>query len=64
MWHSIAMKAVPVIRLAGAQGARILGFGIMQYRDAAAHLTLFAVHPGHQHRGLGRRLVAWLEKRF
>ena len=104
MWHSIAMEAVPVIRLAGAQDATsiaqmsrshieqglgwswrqarvlrairdgatnvaviaqgpcILGFGIMQYRDDAAHLTLFAVRPGHQHKGLGRRLMAWLEK--
>ncbi len=40
----------------------IAGFGVMQYRDEGAHLALFAVHPMHRNKGLGRQLMAWLEK--
>lgn len=43
-------------------GESIVGFGIMQYRDETAHLTLFAVRPSHRRRGLGSGLLAWLEK--
>jgi len=43
-------------------GAAIAAFGIMSYRDAAAHLLLFAVRRSHQRRGLGRRLLGWLEQ--
>lgn len=45
-----------------AEGASLLGFGIMQYRDETAHLSLFAIRPGHRNRGLGGRLLAWLEQ--
>lgn len=41
---------------------RVIGFGIMQYRDETAHLSLFAISPIHRHRGLGSALLAWLEK--
>lgn len=44
------------------EGDRVLGFGIMQYGDTAAHLALLGVRPGRQGRGLGRHLLAWLEK--
>jgi ribosomal-protein-alanine N-acetyltransferase len=40
----------------------LIGFGIMHYGDDCAHLALLAVHPGHRNRGLGRRILAWLEK--
>lgn len=40
----------------------IVGFGIMQYWEETAHLALFAVRPSHRHRGLGGRLVSWLEQ--
>ncbi len=40
----------------------IVGFGIMQYRDESAHLALFAIRSSHRNRGIGSRLVAWLEK--
>lgn len=43
-------------------GGRHLGFGIMEYGDAAAHLVLLGVPPAQRRRGLGRALVAWLEK--
>jgi ribosomal-protein-alanine N-acetyltransferase len=40
----------------------IAGFGIMRYGDDDAHLDLLGVDPGHRREGLGRRIVAWLEK--
>lgn len=40
----------------------IVGFGIMQYWEETAHLALFAVRPGYRNRGLGSRLVTWLEQ--
>jgi ribosomal-protein-alanine N-acetyltransferase len=39
----------------------LLAFGIMSYRDDAAHLLLFAVRASHQRRGLGGLLLRWLE---
>lgn len=43
-------------------GDRIAGFGIMRYGDEDAHLDLLGVAVDYQRRGLGRRLVEWLEK--
>ncbi len=40
----------------------LVGFGIMHYADECAHLALLAVHPVHRNRGLGSRVLAWLEK--
>jgi ribosomal-protein-alanine N-acetyltransferase len=42
-------------------GARLVGFGIMEYRDDDAHLVLFAVDAAHQRQGIGRTLLLWLE---
>jgi ribosomal protein S18 acetylase RimI-like enzyme len=39
----------------------ILAFGIMSYRDQVAHLLLFAVRSKHQRRGIGSRILEWLE---
>jgi len=50
-------SVVLTARVAGSIG----GFAIMQYGDDAAHLNLLAVEPVHQRRGIGRRLVGWLE---
>jgi [ribosomal protein S18]-alanine N-acetyltransferase len=43
-------------------GSRLLGFGIMVYRDERAHLCLLAVQPGHRRQGVGAALLAWLEQ--
>jgi ribosomal-protein-alanine N-acetyltransferase len=43
-------------------GARVAGFGVMRYGDEEAHLDLLAVDRAYRRRGLGRRLVEWLEK--
>ncbi|HEX7081374.1 MAG TPA: ribosomal protein S18-alanine N-acetyltransferase [Gammaproteobacteria bacterium] len=40
---------------------RIAGFAIMEFLDRDAHLSLLAVRPGYQMRGVGRRLLEWLE---
>ncbi|HEY0767736.1 MAG TPA: GNAT family N-acetyltransferase [Steroidobacteraceae bacterium] len=47
--------------LAARAGAAIVGFAIMRYADDTAHLNLLAVAPAHRRRGIGRRMVAWLE---
>jgi [ribosomal protein S18]-alanine N-acetyltransferase len=39
----------------------IQAFGIMSYRDDVAHLLLFAVRETYRRRGLGSRLLRWLE---
>ena len=49
---------VAVIRQRGS----MVAFGIMQYGDDFAHLSLLAVHPTQRHRGLGAHMVAWLER--
>lgn len=41
---------------------RLLGFAIMHYGFEEAHLLLLAVRPQNRRQGIGRRLVAWLEK--
>jgi ribosomal protein S18 acetylase RimI-like enzyme len=47
--------------LVARDGGGIVGFAIMEFGDEAAHLNLLAVEPAHRRRGLGRRLVGWLE---
>lgn len=44
-----------------AVAAQSIGFAVMSYSDAEAHLKLLAVKPPYQRRGVGRRLIAWLE---
>ena len=48
--------------LTARAGQSIAGFAIMEFGDDAAHLNLLAVEPASRRRGLGRELVAWLEK--
>jgi|SRR5690606_16881994 len=40
---------------------RLAGFGIMEFHDAHAHLSLLAVRPGYRMQGVGRKLLEWLE---
>jgi ribosomal protein S18 acetylase RimI-like enzyme len=40
----------------------LVGFGIMEYAEYHAHLALLAVAPSHRRRGVGARLVDWLQK--
>lgn len=40
----------------------LVGFVMAQFGDAAVHVTLLGVSASRQRRGVGRRLVAWLEE--
>jgi ribosomal-protein-alanine N-acetyltransferase len=48
--------------LVAVRGGMITGFAIMRYADDTAHLNLLAVDPLHRRRGVGQRLVRWLEE--
>lgn len=50
------------IVLVARRGRLIAGFAIMRYADDTAHLNLLAVDPLHRRRGVGQRLVRWLEE--
>jgi len=43
------------------EGPRVVGFGIMQYKQEEAHLTLLAVQASHRRRRIGTAIMAWLE---
>jgi len=57
--RAIGDRATNVV--VAARGGALLGFGIMQYAEETAHLSLLAVAPVARHQGLGKRLVGWLE---
>ena len=44
------------------EGEKVIGFAIMCYGDQDARLNLFAVDPAHRRKGIGTRLIQWLEK--
>jgi len=45
-----------------AAPAEFAAFGIMVYGDTRAHLNLLGVEPRFQRRGIGRRVLHWLER--
>jgi ribosomal-protein-alanine N-acetyltransferase len=57
--HSIAQRETNVA--VATMRDDITGFGIMRYRDADAHLLLFAVSPLYRRKGVGTALLQWLE---
>jgi len=64
-WHP--KRVVQAIRardtdvLIARVDGRLAGFAIMEFGDTTAHLSLLAVHPAHQRRGIGRGMMEWLE---
>lgn len=48
--------------LAASIDGVLQGFAIMKFGDMEAHLLLLAVEPKSRRRGIGTRLVQWLEK--
>lgn len=44
------------------EGAKVIGFAIMNYGDEEARVNLFAVDPEHRRRGVGTCLIRWLEE--
>jgi ribosomal-protein-alanine N-acetyltransferase len=57
-WH---IRHPESVVLAARAGSAVAGFAIMRYGDDSAHLNLLAVAPAHRRRGIGRRLMGWLE---
>lgn len=53
---------VLIARPGGGNGRGVAGFAIMHFGDDIAHLNLLAVDTPWQRRGLGRRLLEWLEQ--
>ncbi len=43
-------------------GEDIIGFAVMKYSVDEARLNLLGVHPKHRRKGVGTRMVKWLEK--
>src|SRR5216117_2070391 len=48
------------VALAARDAGDVIGFAVMAFGDDRAHLTLLAVSPTYQRRGIARRLIAWL----
>ena len=44
------------------EGNHVVGFAVMGYLENEAHLDLFGVDPDYQRKGVGTKLIAWLEK--
>ncbi len=57
-----AIRARDTNALVAEVGQHLVGFAIMDFGDATAHLSLLAVKPSHQRCGVGRQMMAWLEE--
>jgi ribosomal-protein-alanine N-acetyltransferase len=57
-----AIQARDTVVLVAAARNSLVGFAIMNFGDTSAHLSLLAVKPTHQRRGIGGRMMAWLEE--
>jgi ribosomal-protein-alanine N-acetyltransferase len=58
---SYCLRNRDCVVLAARDRRRLVGFAIMEFYDLHAHLSLLAVLPGFQRRGIGRQLLEWLE---
>jgi [ribosomal protein S18]-alanine N-acetyltransferase len=58
--RNIRDPATNVIVSREARG--LSGFAVMKYGDEEAHLLLLAVHPARRRRGVGTKLIGWLEE--
>lgn len=56
------IKAKSANVVVAVEGHDVIGFAVMGYGDDAARLNLFAVDPIHRRKGIGTRLIQWLEK--
>ena len=41
---------------------QVIGFGVMEYVENEAYLVLFGVDPKYQRKGIGTKLIEWLEE--
>lgn len=58
--REIRSKSTNVI--VAVEDRELVGFAIMGYADDEARLNLFAVHPNHRRKGIGTRMIRWLER--
>lgn len=55
-----AIRNAQMLAVAAVHDGEIIGFGIMEFGDETAHLSLFAVGESFQRKGVGVRMFAWL----
>jgi ribosomal-protein-alanine N-acetyltransferase len=55
-----AIRNAEALVLTAVYGSEIIGFGIMEFGDETAHLSLFAVREPFQRKGIGLRMFEWL----
>lgn len=56
------IRCKDTVTVVGCDPKRMVAFAIMHFGEEQAHLNLLAVRPDYRHRGVGRRLMEWLEK--
>jgi [ribosomal protein S18]-alanine N-acetyltransferase len=49
------------LTIVACENNQIVGFGITQFGDEHAHLSLLAVRQDYQRRGIGRAMMKWIE---
>ncbi len=63
-WHPTriarALRGRETCVLVAEVEGRFAGFAITEFGDARAHLSLFAVQPAHQRRGIGMAMIEWI----
>ena len=57
-----AIRGADTLAIAAEVRSHLVGFGLMEFGEVQAHLSLLAVKPSHQRCGIGRALIAWLEE--
>jgi ribosomal protein S18 acetylase RimI-like enzyme len=48
--------------IVACNGSLVVGFAIAKFGEDSAHLSLLAVRQDYQKRGIGRRLIRWLDE--
>jgi ribosomal-protein-alanine N-acetyltransferase len=56
-----AIRDAETLVLTAVYEGGIVGFGIMDFGDERAHLSLFAVHESFRRQGVGLRMFEWLK---
>lgn len=56
-----AIRSTETLVVTVVYGGEIIGFGIMDFGDETAHLSLFAVRESFQRQGVGLRMFEWLK---
>ncbi len=63
-WHPTriarALRGRDTCVLAADVDGKLAGFAITEFSDTRAHLSLFAVQPAHQRRGIGLAMIEWI----